>query len=548
MPTTLEEFGTAVKAARKAKGWSLEALAADALGNGDRKGYCSQVERGQRNLSMGTIKSLARALDLPDEVTAKALLADTPDTDQSEAVDAATEKLLTEVEGLRDQLKLSEALAVAIAYDYAEGNPTDIEGALNSIRQAFQVAADQDARDQLPSNIDEAVDRVLAEVARLNRDGDTKDADALLEAEIEARAEIIERERAAQTRLIERGLEQAKLTNDAEAFARRTWLAIQIEQPNLLARLIRMEEEFLRLYNDGLRFGTPFALTAAAALCDQIAAHAPTSELSALAQNNKAIALQEQGVRTEGAEGAALLAQSVVFFEASAEVYTQLDYLVEWAATQNNKGVALKEQGIRTEGAEGAALLAQSVSAYDAALEVRTRADYPLEWAATQNNKGNALSNQGIRTEGAEGAALLAQSVSAYDAALEVYTREDHAVDWAMTQNNKGLALQEQATRIEGGECEALLAQSAAAYDAALVVRTRTDYPVDWAMTQENLALLKIALAAHDDTNDHQSSLDAALIHVDAALTVFDPEHLSYNYVKAKRLRNFIRAKLDALG
>ena len=544
----LEEFGAAVKAARKAKGWSLEALAADALGNGDRKGYCSQVERGQRNLSMGTIKNLARALDLPDEVTAKALLADTPDTDQAEAVDAATEKLLTEVEGLRGQLKLSEALAVAIAYDYAEGNPTDIEGALNSIRQAFQVAADQDARDQLPSNIDEAVDRVLAEVARLNRDGDTKDADALLEAEIEARAETIERERAAQTRLIERGLEQAKLTNDAEAFARRTWLAIQIEQPDLMARLQRMLDEFVRLYNDGLRFGTPFALTAAVALCDQIAAHAPTPEINAMAQNNKGEALRNQGARTDGAEGAALLAQAVAAYNAALEVRTRADHPVGSAMTQMNKGNALANQGIRTEAAEGAALLAQAVAAYDAALEVRTREEYLVEWAMTQSNKANALSDLGIRTEGAEGAALLAQAVAAYDAALEVRTREKYPMEWAMTQSNKGNTLSAQGIRTEGAEGAALLARAVAAHDAALEVRTRADHPVDWAMTQENLALAKKEWAAHDSADDPRSLLDAALAHVDAALKVFDPEHLSFDHTNATRLRDSIRAKLDALG
>ena len=109
--------------------------------------------------------------------------------------------------------------------------------------------------------------------------------------------------------------------------------------------------------------------------------------------------------------------------------------------TQNNLGIALGDQAARTEGAAGAALLAEAVAAYRAALEVCTRAAHPVDWAATQNNLGNALGDQAGRTEGAAGAALLAEAAAAYRAALEVYTRAAHPVDWAMTQNNLGIAL-----------------------------------------------------------------------------------------------------------
>lgn len=91
-----------------------------------------------------------------------------------------------------------------------------------------------------------------------------------------------------------------------------------------------------------------------------------------------------------------------------------------WAAGQNALAVSLQDQGIRTQGAEGAALLAKAVTAYRAALEVRTRTDHPVQWAMTQNNLGNALQHQGTRTQGAEGAGLLAEAVPAYRKSLEV--------------------------------------------------------------------------------------------------------------------------------
>jgi len=53
-------------------------------------------------------------------------------------------------------------------------------------------------------------------------------------------------------------------------------------------------------------------------------------------------------------------------------VYTRDDHPVDWAMTQNNLGIALQDQGIRTDGAKGADLLADAVTAYRAALEVYT--------------------------------------------------------------------------------------------------------------------------------------------------------------------------------
>ena len=62
-PVTLA-FGANLRAARQAKGWSLEGLA-------ERSGlhwtYIGQVERGSRNVSLINIVRLAQALAMPPE-------------------------------------------------------------------------------------------------------------------------------------------------------------------------------------------------------------------------------------------------------------------------------------------------------------------------------------------------------------------------------------------------------------------------------------------------------------------------------------------------
>ncbi|QMU58097.1 MAG: hypothetical protein GKR98_07745 [Boseongicola sp.] len=176
------------------------------------------------------------------------------------------------------------------------------------------------------------------------------------------------------------------------------------------------------------------------------------------------------------------------------------------------------------------------------------RTSTPKAWADAKNWLGLAHNERSQTCTGAKSSFHSEMSHSAYRAALKVYTRDDHPVDWAMTQNNLAVALKNQATRTEGEDSTRLLAQAVNAYRAALEVRTRDDHPVDWAMTQFNLALAELSLADQDATEDPTPHLNAALDHVVAALTVYDPEHMSFNHAKATRLRDLIQSALDALN
>ena len=328
----------------------------------------------------------------------------------------------------------------------------------------------------------------MDEARALLNDARTIQAD-LLRAPLEANAGLLER--LASIDLIENKVEQAYrlLSAAADSFA-----GVDPLEP---AR--RRNDYMQRLYSHGLRYGGP-GLALSALMTRDALADLPQATEPAL-----------------------------------------------WARLHNSLAVALRNQGSRTEGAAGAALLGQAVAAYRAALEVRTRADHPVDWAQTTQNLAGTLQHQGSRTEGAAGAALLGQAVDACRAALEVYTRADHPVQWAMTTQNLAGALQEQGSRTGGVTGAALLGQAADAYRDALEVRTRADHPVQWAMTQENMARLEQARAAHDTCTDPAPHLRAALDHVTAALTVYEPDHMPYNLAKATRLRDDLLAQLAAL-
>ncbi|MGV8856891.1 MAG: helix-turn-helix domain-containing protein [Devosia sp.] len=59
--TLIETFGRNVRQARKEKGWTQEQLAFEA---GVKRAYLSEVENGQRNVSLDVVERLAIALEV----------------------------------------------------------------------------------------------------------------------------------------------------------------------------------------------------------------------------------------------------------------------------------------------------------------------------------------------------------------------------------------------------------------------------------------------------------------------------------------------------
>lgn len=284
-------------------------MAHDVLGNQDRKSYCSQIERGTRKLSDLTIRKFADRLDLPDTVVNPLLGLPVPDTDEVAPEDSAAQDLSQEVEDLRTQLKLSESLAVALAYKYAEGNPTDLDGALAGLEDALQVAAKERDKGALSSNLGEAVDDILQRVDEMNEAGDIDAADAALEDDLERRRAEHERRNAEHSRLLQKAIAQTQMTRNAAKLADRTLelVALDASSPEDQFHCLRALQR--ERYKEGLRRGTPFALAAAIGLAKKCVSIAPSQYLAAMAQNDLTITLQSQGIRTGGAEGAGLLAE-----------------------------------------------------------------------------------------------------------------------------------------------------------------------------------------------------------------------------------------------
>ena len=254
----------------------------------------------------------------------------------------------------------------------------------------------------------------------------------------------------------------------------------------------------------------------------------------AMTQNNLGLTIQNQGIRSEGQTGLNLLAESVTAYRAALTVYTREALPQLWAMTQNNLAITLQEQGSRSEGLVGQNLLGQAVAAYRASLEVLTREALPKAWAMTQNNMASALAQEGERREGEAGLELLALAVAAFRASQEVCSRETRPQYWAGTQNNIGLALQEQGIRSKGQARLDLLAQAVTAYRGALTVRTRETLPQDWARTQSNMANALLAQGIRSDGRTGLELLQEAVSSYRAALQVHTREALPQDWAQTQ--------------
>ena len=429
------------------------------------------------------------------------------------------------VAGKARELHLTEQLFISLAKRIAT-SVADIDQAHRELERVVEVAAEEQAKDALPANTDEAVRAVLARVDALNAEGRI-DTAATLIAEEEARAEV------GLFRLYDKGIAQAVLTRDADTACDYELKKLSFDTSEPAVQLEALRRIQSNWYERGRDQGLNFDLEVAIAMARAAHDRARDANERGTAGIDLGNALWTLGERESGT---ARLEEAVIAFRAALEEYTRKRVPLGWAVTQNNLGNALQTLGARES---GTARLEEAVTAFRAALEERSRERVPLDWAATQNNLGTALWTLGARESGT---ARLEEAVTAFRAALEEYTRERVPLDWAMTQNNLGTALSTLGARESG---TARLEEAVIAFRAALEERSRERVPLDWAMTKENLALAEKAFAEHQATAGPLSHLQTALTHVESALEVFDADASPFNHAKATGLRDDLRSCLS---
>ncbi|WP_223424419.1 tetratricopeptide repeat protein [Tateyamaria pelophila] len=371
----------------------------------------------------------------------------------------------------------------------------DLGQAWRDLENAMEIAVKVQAEGHMRSNHGDFVDTVLARVAELSATGDYASANAAIDA-------ALEDAEAAKARLLESGVNIAKLAGDIERAAR-LLIAQADHAAGGLATFQALRTLWKEYYERGRDRGVTLDSELAIALANHVHNRATTSDERGTALNDLGAALRTLGERESDTDR---LDAAVTAYENALLQWTRDRVPLDWAMTQMNLGTALKTLGERESGTDR---LDAAVTAYENALLERTREKVPLDWAMTQNNLGAALRTLGERESGTD---RLDAAVTAFENALLEWTREKAPLNWATTQNNLGNALQTLGERESGPD---RLDAAVTAYENALLERTREKVPLQWARTQNNLGAVLQTLGERESGPDR---LDAAVTAYENAL------------------------------
>ena len=517
-------FGSLIKSYRGRKRLTQATLALDVFGDEQRKADISRIENGKAGTPQeATIQKLKAKLDIPQDAI---------DALRSEAVvnDAYIDALRARAVNLADSLHLTHALVTEVARRNAIASYDNFDAALTGIEEALRVTAADRAKP--PSNLGGAMDQVFAQVNALNDTGDLEGGTRALKAAIAAQKDQLAEEEQGYAALLTKGIAQAVLERsvpDAVAF---TLERLARDVPDRAERFAALRAEQLDWYGRGRDKGLGFDLQVAIALAEEGLSRALGPDERGAAGNDLGNALQTLGEREDGT---ARLEAAVKALESALQEYTRERQPQDWAGTQNNLGNALQTLGQRES---GTARLEAAVSAFEAALQEWTREWVPLDWAMAQNNLGNVLCSLAEREIGN---ARIEAAFQAFEAALLVFTREQLPLDWAMTQINYGTSLLIFGQR--GGGIAPIEA-AVFVFEEVLQEITLHEVPLLWAGTKNNLAFAQIALTETAAKEDLEPYFRRVLLHISAALEVYDPVQMPYQYRQAVQLRDEVVAAL----
>jgi len=380
---------------------TLESLAHEAFGNLDRKGFVSQIENGKRPVSSLTARRLVDALELSEDILDLILSNDPVEDDTPTPADENAAKMIAaaETEGTGG---VAEALLIALAYDYAEGDAADLQGAYKGLRAALETAREMAARADLPDNTDAALSAVRAAVQRLNEAGDPDAAAAVID-------DALAQQKAGMAATLELGIQQDRLRNEPEAAAEKVVQQVRLDVgEGEMFDALRVV--FAEWYEYGRDAGLNFELEVAIALARASLSIANGFEQRGTAGNDLGVALVERGERESGT---ARLEEAVAAYRAALEERTRDKVPLQWAMTQMNLGAvrmghdadepwrcAAKPRGARKRNravGRGSGGLSRGVGGTDAgngAVEMGHDADEP--WQCADEPRGARKRNRAV--------------------------------------------------------------------------------------------------------------------------------------------------------
>lgn len=494
----LRAFGKAVKTARALKGMTLDQAAFGSLGRDNAKGYFSQIENGKRQITPRTAGKIITALEMDRALLESFLGEDEIAEDEVTKADTDAEKLIEKAQADGTGFVTGERLLIDLAYDFAEGQHSDLFTAYKGLRAALQAARELKEQGNLPQNTSSQLDAVLRRVSEMNEKGDRDGAAEYLASEerrLDAEAEA----------LFNAQLKQDRVRNRPELAAKRLYRHFARKAHEAAEKRVVAIGKLSREWREGgEKKGDIFSL--------QVALELAKTNNGAAGGKYASYTLSELGMSyfrlAERSSDQRLLKAAQNALQAVLQKENKTIDLDNWVATQSNLAIVLLEIGQRNR---DEAILAESVSALRASLEIAGRhklSEINIVWDAL----GCALRCLGECTIDPvplkEAVTCLTKSISLTDKTADSHT-------WRGRHSNLGLALRWLGALTENEET---LHQARKAFGECESFDFHEEAPMTWARTQWNIADLALA---RFEVNPDPALLVEARNHVTQARDFF---------------------------
>ena len=236
------------------------------------------------------------------------------------------------------RLGVQEGMLISLARRYVPGDPQSFDTALKGLEAALETAARMQAQGQLPQNTGDPVDRVIAEVNRLNVLERLDDAaDEITKALQDEQKALKDQQAASEARqiaLLDMGVDQDRLRNNPASAAGGLLQRLALDNPQAgFAALRALQDEW---YVSGRDKGLNFDAEVAVHLARHSISVAQTGDERGMALNDLAVALANLGERESGA---ARLAEAVEAYREALKEQTRDRVPLDWAQIQFNLAI-----------------------------------------------------------------------------------------------------------------------------------------------------------------------------------------------------------------
>ena len=422
--------------------------------------------------------------------------------------------------------QITEGLFISLARTYAQSDAGDFEAVYRDLEAALRAAFDLATRAALPSNTGDAVQAVLAEVARLNDLGRPLDAQKFID-------EAIEQQAAKLASLYELSANQARLTNQPERAARHLFERIRIDLPADLFREMRSLHD--AHYQSGVHRGSSFDL--AVSLC---LAHW-SLDIAGGDAKNRSSALRDRG-KSQLSFGRRQFSfvqvkSAIDDFDEALRILPDFEDPSNRAKLKMNRANALlylARQSLNWR--DG---FVDAIATHRETLAIRTRRKVPVQWARTKFNLGNGLRDFGARERNP---LLLKLALAAYCQAMRIRSLDTDPYGWGVVRINQGEALTVLGQLQKDAD---MLRDAVKACEDGIGVLPESEYPIAHAQGHHNMGLAYTAMGVVERSWPYLIAAQGAF---EKALELFGPERARRDWAFASFYRAKLRLAMFDLG